>query len=247
MHSKKLLFITILLIFGLIPGALAATVHGTVYSWSDFEKPLKNVIVEVNSTPAQSKVATDGTYSFDLQPGSYLVTAKYYRSNVLEYSAEEEILIDSEGNFTIDILLFPPTGMEDEFLSDINLTDVDLNNETKLGSYLVVMGLLLFLTMAVWYWHSKKKSPIKAAVNEAPMHVSTPEPGITGSELPADLRELLGLIHSMGGRVNQKELRKKLTCSEAKVSLMITDLECRGLVTKIKKGRANVIIAVDKK
>ncbi|MHC1584962.1 MAG: helix-turn-helix transcriptional regulator, partial [Candidatus Syntropharchaeia archaeon] len=33
-----------------------------------------------------------------------------------------------------------------------------------------------------------------------------------------------------------------LSLSEAKISLMITDLENRGLVTKIKKGRGNVII-----
>ncbi|MHC1582167.1 MAG: helix-turn-helix transcriptional regulator [Candidatus Syntropharchaeia archaeon] len=61
-------------------------------------------------------------------------------------------------------------------------------------------------------------------------------------ELPEDLKEVISIIQQNGGRITQKELRKKLSLSEAKISLMITDLENRGLVTKIKKGRGNVII-----
>ena len=34
---------------------------------------------------------------------------------------------------------------------------------------------------------------------------------------------------------------------EAKVSLMLDDLEDRGLIKKIKKGRSNVVIAEDQK
>ncbi|MHC1566853.1 MAG: helix-turn-helix transcriptional regulator [Candidatus Syntropharchaeia archaeon] len=61
-------------------------------------------------------------------------------------------------------------------------------------------------------------------------------------ELPEDLKEVISIIQQNGGRITQKELRKKLSLSEAKISLMITDLENRGLVTKIKKERGNVII-----
>ncbi|MFU8767233.1 MAG: hypothetical protein ACNA7I_06170 [Candidatus Methanoperedens sp.] len=249
MQSKKLLFIIILLIYGIIPGALAAGIHGTVYSWSDFETPLKNVMVEVNSTPAQSKVATDGRYSFDLQPGSYLVTAKYYRNNVLEYFTEEEVIIDIEGEFIIDLILFPPTGMEHEFLGDINLADVGINNDNNLNGYILVLGLFLGAAFALGYLYMNKKNPVHAPGNENDVNIPVSEETteIEGAGLPADLRELLVLVHGMGGRVTQKELRKKLHYSEAKVSLMITDLESRGLVTKIKKGRANVIISVDKK
>ena len=42
--------------------------------------------------------------------------------------------------------------------------------------------------------------------------------------------------------MTQKDLRARLNCSEAKVSLMITDLEDRGLVHKVKKGRGNIIL-----
>lgn len=57
-----------------------------------------------------------------------------------------------------------------------------------------------------------------------------------------DLKGLLKVISAMGGRTTQTELRKKLSYSEAKISLMLTDLESRGLIKKIKKGRGNIII-----
>ncbi|MCK5108656.1 MAG: winged helix-turn-helix transcriptional regulator [Methanosarcinales archaeon] len=62
------------------------------------------------------------------------------------------------------------------------------------------------------------------------------------SDLPSDLKEVLLIIRDGGGRITQKELRARLKYSEAKVSLMITDLEDRGVVKKVKKGRGNVII-----
>ena len=63
----------------------------------------------------------------------------------------------------------------------------------------------------------------------------------TKEELPEDLKEVLEVIKRSGGRITQKELRKKLGYSEAKMSLVIADLERRGLIEKIKKGRGNII------
>ncbi|MCK5316407.1 MAG: hypothetical protein KAJ55_00755, partial [Anaerolineales bacterium] len=105
-----------------------------------------------------------------------------------------------------------------------------------------------FIAIAVWYLYRKKKNQVQSTGNQIDINVqpSGKTTEIEGVGLPDDLRELLGMIHDMGGRVTQKELRKKLNCSEAKVSLMIIDLENRGLITKVKKGRANVIIAVEK-
>jgi uncharacterized membrane protein len=64
--------------------------------------------------------------------------------------------------------------------------------------------------------------------------------------LPDDLSELLDIIQQAGGRLTQKELRSKMKCSEAKVSLMVTDLEDRGLVRKVKQGRGNIILLNDR-
>ncbi|OPY29123.1 MAG: hypothetical protein A4E28_01070 [Methanocella sp. PtaU1.Bin125] len=60
--------------------------------------------------------------------------------------------------------------------------------------------------------------------------------------LPQDCREVLAIMEKNGGRITQLDLRKALPYSEAKVSLIVSDLESRGLVKKIKKGRGNVLI-----
>ncbi len=69
--------------------------------------------------------------------------------------------------------------------------------------------------------------------------ISTPKKPLP---LPADLQEIMDIIRGQGGRITQKELRSKLKYSEGKVSLMLTDLERRGLVEKFKRGRGNVVI-----
>jgi uncharacterized membrane protein len=61
-------------------------------------------------------------------------------------------------------------------------------------------------------------------------------------ELSSDLQGVLRVLDKNGGRMTQKELRKNFDLSEAKISLMITELESLGLVKRIKKGRGNIII-----
>ena len=57
-----------------------------------------------------------------------------------------------------------------------------------------------------------------------------------------ELGQLIKIIRQEGGRATQKEIRKQIPLSEAKISLMIAELEHKGLVEKIKKGRGNIII-----
>jgi uncharacterized membrane protein len=240
---RKRFVLLILSVTCIIASAEAATLHGTIYGWSDFEEPLKNTIVGVNSTPSQYMVATTGTYSFNLSPGSYLIKAKYYRNNILEYAAEEEIRIDREGNFVHDLLLFPPTDIESEYLGDINLTGMDIKSEYNLNYYIIIL-ILVFSGLIIVYWIKKKKNKAgepASSISAVPASETVVE--TKSKELPEDLRDIYGLILKRGGRVTQKDLRKEMKYSEAKVSLMLDDLEDRGFVKKIKKGRSNIIIA----
>jgi len=241
-------FLGILLIVIFITGAQAATLHGTIYEWSDFDKPLKDTIVEVNSTPGQYVVATTGTYSFNLSPGSYLIKAKYYRNNFLEYTAEEEIRIGSEGDFVHDLLLFPPTDSEYEYLGDINLTSgLDIKSEYNAYYYILVILILIAFAIVIFYTFKKRKTISNEPISNEPA-TKLPENIVQKSEeLPEDLRDIYDIIIKRGGRITQKELRKEIKYGEAKVSLMLDDLEERGLIKKIKKGRANIIIAEVKK
>ena len=246
---KLRLIFLILLITSLISGVQAAKVNGTVYEWSDFEKPLKNVVVELekNSTRVQLDISQTGYYEFDhLSPGNYVIKAKYYRNNILEYAGEENVSIENADDFkNIDMLLFPPTDSEVEYLGDINLTgETGIKREDYLNENALIILLLVFSVAIAFYLVRKRKNiPGKPGEKTAPL----PEDPASEQELPQDLKNLYDLILGMGGRTTQKDLRKKMSCSEAKVSLMITDLEDRGLIKKIKKGRSNIIIAENKK
>ncbi|VVB85215.1 Uncharacterised protein [uncultured archaeon] len=251
MVSVSKLLITFLFMIALISGAQASTVHGSIYTWSDFDKPLKNAIVEINSIPVQSKISTDGTYSFDnLPPGNYTIYAKFYRNNILEYSAQENVpIVESDGNFNIDLLLFPPTDSEIEYLGDMNLTsDIDMRNDTPFDTYLVAGVILIILCSVLFIFLKRKKNKASSekVIYESPVQQPEKIPQAPEKGMPEDLQNLYSLIMKKGGRVTQKELRGEMRCSEAKVSLMLDDLEDRGYIKKIKKGRSNIIIAESK-
>jgi len=275
MLRRCLLLIAILVVC--VPLASAAVVHGTTYEWSTFEA-LENTIVLVNSTPPQVLVASSGSYTFDLPEGSFLIRAEYYRGNLLDYCAEEEITIVGEGDFVLDLLMFPP--IEEAYLyEDINFSE-DLfdyeelhEDEEDFRVLLYAIGILSVLAIisALFLWKRGKKGtgnggkdgkdvkedygyePVKPEP-EAPEESGEPvepegseelEQGGAESAIPSDLQEVLSIIRAHEGRITQKDLRLRLNCSEAKASLMITDLEDRGLVKKVKKGRGNVIILTD--
>lgn len=276
---KKHMMIVVLLYMAFSPCAQAATIHGTIYDWSDFETPLKNAIVEVNSTPLQYMVSNDGTYSFNISSGNYLIKCKYYQNNVLEYITEEKVEIVGDGVFVLDLLLFPPTDSEYEFLGDINLSeDAPIgekypNRGIHVSYYLLSFFILLLL--AVWLFHLRKSRDAGDVVDvvdvmdagdvvdamdvvdklqndgmmpelgTAKVEVEVMVDADQNRKLPDDLDTIYNMIVDVGGRVTQKDLRKKLPYSEAKVSLMLADLEDRGFIRKIKKGRSNIIIAKD--
>lgn len=239
--------IIILFLLSFISNSRAALVNGTVYEWSDFEKPLRNVIIEVeeNSTRVQYKISTTGEYEFDLTPGDYTIKAKYYHNNILELIGEDKIRIDSQDeNRNFDLLLFPPTDTEYQYIGDINLSnDTNVTGGNNINIYIVYTLIIVLSGCIAFYWLRKKSSNSETIINEPVTAPSTEVIETRARELPLDLQELYNLILKTGGRTTQKELRKKISYSEAKVSLMLDDLESRGFIKKIKKGRSNIIIA----
>jgi len=204
-----------------------ATVHGGVYDWYTLEL-LPNAIVEVNTTPVQKIVATDGTYSFDLPSGDYVIRAVYYEGRLLY--GEENITIVSPGDFTLDIVMFPPIDenvFDNDIFDDWDFPEVEADHG---WIYLIVTSMSV-LTALVFLYRRRSRKPKK---REPPSKFKV-------VELPKDLKEVLDVVIQNGGRITQKELRKKLPYSEAKVSLMVADLEDRGLLRKIKKGRGNIL------
>ena len=262
MINTRLLLIFIVIM--LIPStASATTIHGIVYEWSTFE-PLDNALVEVNSTPAQFRVATSGVYSFNLQPGDYLIKTSYYTNDTLEYYAEDNITVtDMDGDYVFDILLFPLQNdckdFPDEDIGNITY-DVEDNTLPSFDwTYTAVALLVTCLAALAAYYHYRgrtgKEEETEVELKAEPKPEPEPEPELAVEQpqspvpvtpgtksLPDDLSEVLDIILQAGGRLTQKDLRSKMRCSEAKVSLMVTDLEDRGLVRKVKQGRGNIIL-----
>ena len=262
--------------------AFAATIHGTVYEWESF-KPLDNAVVEINSTPEQNFVATNANYSFNLTPGTYLITANYFEEKTIVYTAKEEVVISDKGEYVHDLLLFPTynkellnhSGFEVPNLNFDETKHVDQANSQNYVFVSVFLVFILVLLLAGYFIKKRYLKPLvitnsfpdgdrepKTLQPESPIdeeenlddtfEISSKLP-VTDSvdvgdlqedreiNLPEDLKELLNLIRTNGNRITQRELRKKSPYSESKVSLMLSDLEERGLIEKFKRGRGNII------
>lgn len=221
-----ILFLPLLLLMGSAQGAV---IHGVVYSWETFE-PVKKVIITINTTPEQREVSEDGSYSFTVPDGVYVIKAYYYRQQSLILYGEEMVSVKGEGDYILDLVIFPPLA-DIQFLEDPNTIDFALEDSTGykiqwiLGGVAILIGAAVFLVLKIY----GLKRHSKSTGRDIPL------------QLPEDLVEVLKIIEKEGGRITQKDLRRKLGFSEAKVSLLIADLERRNLVEKVKKGRGNII------
>lgn len=68
---------------------------------------------------------------------------------------------------------------------------------------------------------------------------------LKNSPLSKDQHEVLDVIRGHKGRITQKDLRSRLDYSEVKVSLLLSELEKRGLIKKLKSGRENILTLTD--
>jgi uncharacterized membrane protein len=261
---QRLIGISIILIFSVSFVCSAATVHGVVYCWEDL-KPLPKAVIVVNTTPIQRFVTPNGSYSFNLPPGCYVIKAYYYKEGKLDLYAEYNITIkNASGNYIVDLILFPPLNF------NFSQPEVEFPASSTQNPFPVtviisvsLVGLTVFILYVIWRIKIKNKENEKSgdhALNEWKENEISYEGNVDDrieykntessesldlSILPDDLKEVLEEIVKAGGRITQKELRKKLRYSEAKVSLMLTDLERRGCIEKVKKGRGNVIFLKD--
>lgn len=204
--------------------AFGAVIHGSIY---DLDlNPVNQAVVEISTTPRQVMVSVNGTYRFSALPGNYAITARHAR---LEMSASENISISQEGDYVLDLILFPEFNVEEELLNET--LDVAVYEEPAvIPAWLYVLAVLAAIAVAASILLKKKKKMPEEEVQE-----KKPTP-------KADLEQVLEFVRKEGGRTTQKDLRRAIPYSEAKISLMIAELEHQGKIKKIKKGRGNIII-----
>ncbi|NOX71301.1 MAG: hypothetical protein GXO64_01195 [Candidatus Micrarchaeota archaeon] len=226
MGIRIVLVFTLVSFLTMISITSAAMVHGTVY---DMElEPAENIVLTINSTPKQMFVAKNGTYSFTVAPGDYIISAEC-RPRYRRCGADENITITDDGDYVVDLILFPDFSEEDAIFNEgINLSldeDVSENKKPAENSlFYLTVALAVFAFLAALLGRNRTlRHKIVTERNDMADNV-------------------VEFIKSEGGRTTQKEIRKHFPFSEAKISLVLTDLEDKGLIRKIKRGKGNVIV-----
>jgi uncharacterized membrane protein len=97
--------------------------------------------------------------------------------------------------------------------------------------FLIALGFVLVFGLFVYKNYKKFLSKKKGTAKEQ-----------DSKEEEYSTDKILQALKKQGGRATQKDIRKEIPLSEAKISLMIAELEHKGKVEKIKKGRGNIII-----
>jgi len=217
----------------LIDTTLAAAIHGTIYNL-DLEKQ-ENTIVTVDSVPEQTYVAKDGVYSFELGIGDYLIEAKYYENNELISKTAESVSVKEQGDYVVDLILFPNFAEEEELLGETDIEVIDPLKEMNYINYILIgiIAVIAFcLGIFLYLKYRKLLTRIKKDIEDT----------LQSKEVAAESKKVLEFIKQEGGRTTQKEIRNKFPSSEAKISLIISELEHKGILKKIKKGRGNIIV-----
>lgn len=275
----KRVFVLFCMIFAsllVIQSVDAAKIEGKIY---DMElNTVSGVRVELSSVPQQVFVSTDGYYSFTAPEGRYTITADYAKGDL---KIRETVVIRDEGTYTLDLILLPDLGVEEEILDEASNIDVsdsyfDSNANTTLR-LIIAIAVILVLVAGIIVWNRLKKNKEKkgnklrakkkAAVHKAVKKTaktsvskkavgskSAPDVIVDDSDVVEekkiaekldsgkDLDALMSFIRKEDGRTTQKDIRRQFPLSEAKISLMIAELEDKGLIKKIKQGRGNIIV-----
>ncbi len=219
MLKDRMRFQYLLIALFILPAVSAATLHGTIYN--DDLTIASNVLVEINTQPAQRYLSFDGSYEFDVPVGQYTLEVTF-AENGNNQTLEENITVMQEGSFRYDLFLFPAIDVE-EYDELEELDALTAFPEEEGFAWFQLVGLLILLGLGIGgaIWLPKRHN------------------GRTAGDLA---HEVLAVIKREGGRMTQKELRKHLPHSEAKVSLVVAELVAKGKLEKLKKGRGNILV-----
>ena len=243
MKPQLFLWLLLVILFGelllTLPLSLGAVVQGDIYDAG--LNPLSKVIVTIDTHPAQQKVAKNSSYSFFVAPGNYTIEARYYEQNWLKYYLEQPVTVTQEGNFVVDLILWPNLSEEEQLYNetlingkdDTDSIDFEENDSSRIsGSYVLPIILFMLLVVAMTAYRVYRSRHHQHSQQQIQHH---------SLEQDSSYSQVLHLIQEHK-RITQKDIRKAVPLSEAKISLIITELEEKGIVKKIKKGRGNIIL-----
>jgi uncharacterized membrane protein len=236
----KKLIVPILLIIMLVVSVQAATLKGTIYN-SDLDIET-DVLISINTEPVQKFLSKDGIYSLQIPLGEYKLTAiKGFTTTT------EEIIISKEGEYIFDLFMLGDFTDEDELWQESEenyFSEEEEQSEKRTWAYIMTGVIAIILIGRFVIARRKYGSLYKFRKKMKVEHKKTLQQHQEDiAQEPGYLEKVLEIIKKHNGRISQKQLRKELLhISEAKVSLILTELEHKNQIEKIKKGRGNVLI-----
>ncbi|HIH04729.1 TPA: hypothetical protein HA228_00740 [Candidatus Woesearchaeota archaeon] len=218
-----------------LPSAWGATIYGNVYDLS--LSKVSGAVVEVNTTPQQKLVAQDGRYAFEIPKGTYRISAELGANGHVTARENQTVTVLQEGSYVIDLILFPV--IDEGELADPGLGELgDLGPSGK-GYWAVAIIVVIGLAIGGGRYYMYNT---RAGKGSRARHEEAQDGRTEGRKDDDDAGKLLSIIKRHGGRATQKELRKEMPFSEAKISLLLAELEHRKKIEKIRKGRGNIIV-----
>jgi uncharacterized membrane protein len=233
MNKKKAVSfaVTIILISALLifKPVLSATISGSVYG-PDFDT-LNDTVIRIDTQPVQQILARNGTYEFNVPEGTYELNA-YYRGTENEmYIFSEKIDAKGDGKYVLDIIMLPETDVGitpyPEGFYDTEPTAETVSQDANLDTLRLIMiaGVIILVIAAIIFFYTRNKKKRNQ----------------TDDASDESYEKVLAMINK-NKRMTQKEITKEMYLSDAKISLILTEMESKGIIKKVKKGRANVII-----
>lgn len=205
----------------------AGFVYGDIYR-SDLA-PLNHTVIRIEGPFTYQMVTEKGNYSIFLPEGNFTITA----------SSSDEF-----GNTIFLASDQIKVGIQDQRL------DLVLDRASSVWDYAFPAGIILILIVVfIWanrFWnHPSKKTEPSASEPANEIQNTIPESSEKQvplrPELDSDAKMVLSTLDSSEGRSTQKELRESLNFSDAKMSLILSELESSGYIKRFKRGRGNVI------
>lgn len=116
---------------------------------------------------------------------------------------------------------------------------------------LMILGLVIAIGSAVlWYRRTADESdpasppsaqPTERAGVKAPSDTADESESLSDEELLTDDDRVVKLIRENGGRMKQVKIVEETGWSKSKVSMLLSDMEEEGTISKLRVGRENII------
>lgn len=194
----------------------SAFVYGTIYN-GNLEQANKTIL-RIDGAFTYQMVTDRANYSIFLPNGEYKLSGQS---------------MDKEGNLAFYAENTIHVGDADQQV-DVVLKPVGVNP-------LVLISSAIILVAVIFWFVIRKKKNFEASENvDVPVRAPEPIKSIK-LELDEDSKSVLKILDSFESRATQKELKETLKFSDAKLSLILTELEHTGHVKKFRRGRTNVI------